>query len=96
MSDKVRVRLDKAGYAKALKPTRFTSQRIADRLDIDKTLLSHYVNGRRDISYSKAIRIADLLGVDISQIIEPDSVRFAWAKPGVCPECRHCREQAVA
>ena len=85
MADKVRVRIDKAGYTAALKARGWTGQRVADRLDIDKTLLSHYVNGRRDIAYSQAVRLADLLHVDVAAVIDPDSVR-----------CAHCGNRVAA
>ena len=84
MGDTIRVRLDKAGYVKALAARSrprddWTNQRVADRLDINNTLLSHFVNGRREIPYSQAVRIADLLWVTVGDIIDEESIR--------CPTC---------
>ena len=79
MGSKVRVTLRSDAYKKALRKRELTSQRIADRLNIDPTLLSHYVNGRRECSFATAERIADWLNIDIHDLIEPDST--------ICFEC---------
>jgi hypothetical protein len=87
MTDIVRVRLNGENYRRAVKRSRgFTSTRIADRLDIRLDTLSHYVAGRRLMPYAQAVRVADLLNVDVTEIIDPDSV--------VCQGCGRTMEAA--
>ena len=70
-----RVYLNTEAYKRKLKASRLKNQRIADRLRIDATLLSHYVNGRREMPFEQAVRAADLLGCDVEDIVEVNRYR---------------------
>ena len=81
-----RIWIQPEAYRRKVKSGRWTSTRLADRLDIDKTLLSHYANARRPMPFNQAVRLADFLRCDVEDIVEAD--RYICTACG-CDERTH-------
>ena len=52
---------------------RYSQEQIADYLGVDRSLISKYENGEREISLVQLARLADLFGTEMEDLIDPDA-----------------------
>jgi transcriptional regulator with XRE-family HTH domain len=53
-----------------------TQEQIANLLNIDRSMVSHYENGEREISIVHLHKISDLFGIEIEDLLEKDIASF--------------------
>lgn len=67
----------------------FSQDHIANYLGVDRTTISKYESGEREISLINLNRLADLFGIEIEYLLEPDvanktaNLAFAFRKQGI-------------
>ncbi len=67
----------------------YSQDHIAKYLEIDRTTLSKYESAEREISLLNLTRLADLFGIEIDDLIEPDrlhkeaNLAFAFRSEGL-------------
>lgn len=67
----------------------FSQDHIANYLGIDRTAISKYENGEREISLVNLNKLADLFGIELDYLLEPKTVdktanlAFAFRKQGL-------------
>jgi transcriptional regulator with XRE-family HTH domain len=54
----------------------YTQDHVANFLEIDRSLISHYENSDREISIVHLQRISDLFGIEIEDLMEEDAVKM--------------------
>lgn len=52
----------------------YSQDNIAALLKVDRSLISHYETGTREISLINLRKIADLFGIDIEDMVKPETV----------------------
>ncbi|MBL7066589.1 MAG: helix-turn-helix transcriptional regulator [Candidatus Marinimicrobia bacterium] len=50
-----------------------TQEGIANYLGVKREIISYYENGTREIPLDRLIKITDLLGIELSQLVEEDN-----------------------
>lgn len=91
MASKIpQVRLSKPKVELAMRdhPERITQQRLADRIGVDETLMSRYMNGSRTIPVDRAVRLADWLRVPLMTLTDDGA--------DICPACGQVKVAGVA
>lgn len=70
----------------------YTQDHLASLLGLDRSSISYYENGEREISLVQLGKVADLFGIDLEELAEPDSIKhhtslaFAFRGNGVSQE----------
>lgn len=69
-----------------------TQEQVSEFLDVDRSTISHYENGEREISLVHLKKLSNLFGVEIEELLEKDSslrsanFAFAFRSDGIVQE----------